>query len=316
MDLIFVALSTFAAYDPSLTDKLAVSGFAYRIHSSGKRITRDELLANATDAAVIIAGVETYDEAIFDALPKLKCIVRLGVGVDAIDLAAAKKRNITILNTPDIPTTAVAELAVAMYLSLSRNLRSQANKMSERKWERLEAHLLSGKTLGIIGFGRIGKKIASFCRPFGVKILVCDPFINKESTVSTGIELVDKNTLLNRADIVSIHASRSGDAGMIIEGADYAKMKKGAILVNLSRGGMIDEKGLVKALQDKHLAGAGLDVFAEEPYKGPLCDMENVILTPHSATLTIETRNEMEEACIDKACRFLLGTVSQNEKVI
>ena len=207
--MIFVALSTFPTYDSSLADILSASGFPYKIHSSGKRITREELLANATDATVIIAGVETYDETLFTALPQLKCIVRLGVGVDAIDLVAAKKRNITILNTPDVPTTAVAELAFSMYFSLSRNLRAQANKMGEKKWERLDAHLLSGKTLGIFGFGRIGKKIASYCPPFGIKVLACDPFVRKENIEDKNIELVDKDALLKRADIISIHASKT-----------------------------------------------------------------------------------------------------------
>ena len=314
--MIFVALSTFPTYDSSLADILSASGFPYKIHSSGKRITREELLANATDATVIIAGVETYDETLFTALPQLKCIVRLGVGVDAIDLAAAKKRNITILNTPDVPTTAVAELAFSMYFSLSRNLRAQANKMGEKKWERLDAHLLSGKTLGIFGFGRIGKKIASYCKPFGIKVLVCDPFVKKDNIEDKDIELVDKDVLLNRSDIISIHASKTGGPGLIITKEDYSKMKKGAILVNLSRGGMIDEEGLIDALQSKHLFGAGLDVYNEEPYKGSLCDFDNVILTPHSATLTIETRNEMEAECIDKAFRFLKGTIAENEKIV
>ncbi len=315
MDMIFVALSTFSEYDSSLIKSLKESGFPVKIHSSGKRITKDELLADAKDAAVIIAGVELYDKEILSALPALKCIVRCGVGVDAIDLAAAKEKGITIVNTPEIPAVSVAELALSMYLSLCRNLRPQANKMGERKWERMEAHLLSGKTLGIIGFGRIGRKIAAFCKPFGVTLLVCDPYINKESIQDAEIELVDKDDLLKKADIVSVHASRI-DGGLIISGDDYAKMKKGSILVNLSRGGMIDEEGLVNALASKHLAGAGLDVFAEEPYKGPICDFENVILTPHSATLTIETRIAMEAECVDKALRFLKGTIEDHERVV
>jgi D-3-phosphoglycerate dehydrogenase len=315
-DSIFVALSTFAEYDATVIETLKASGFSYKIHSSGKRITREELLSNAPDHTVIIAGVEPYDDSLLSALPQLKCIVRLGVGVDSVDLVSAQKRNITVLNTPDIPTTAVAELAMAMYFSLSRNLRPQANSMGQKKWERLESHLLSGKTIGIIGFGRIGQRIADFCKPFGVTILVCDPFINMDSVQNKNIELVDKDTLLNKSDIISIHASKAGGAGLIITGEDYAKMKKGAMLVNLSRGGMIDEEGLVAALTTKHLTGAGLDVFGKEPYNGALCDFENVILTPHSATLPVETRVAMEKECVDKALRFIKGTIAENERVV
>jgi D-3-phosphoglycerate dehydrogenase len=313
---IFVALSSFAEYDNSVIEMLAASGFPYKIHSSGKRITREELLLNAVGQTVIIAGIETYDDSLFDELPQLKCIVRLGVGVDSIDLVSAKKRNITVLNTPDIPTTAVAELAISLYFSLSRNLRPQANSMGQKKWERLESHLVSGKTIGIIGFGRIGKRIAEFCQPFGITVLVCDPFVKPESIKNQNITLVDKDTLLHKSDIISIHASKTDGSGLIIAGEDYSKMKKGAILVNLSRGGMIDEEGLVAALTSKHLAGAGLDVFGNEPYNGPLCDFENVILTPHSATLPVETRVAMEKECVDKALRFIKGTIAENERVV
>lgn len=316
MDIIFVALSTFCEFDTTPLDRLKASGFPYKVHSSGKRITREELMANATDASVIIAGVEPYDSALLGELKKLECIVRCGVGVDAIDMVAAGEKKITVLNTPDVPTIAVAELALAMYFSLSRNLRVQANSMGQKKWERLEAHLLSGKTIGIIGFGRIGRTIAEFCKPFGVTILACDPFGTKESVSAFGVELVVKDELLHRADIISIHASRSATDALIIDRDDYAKMKKGALLVNLSRGGMIDEIGLAEALQSKQLAGAGLDVFKDEPYRGPLCDLENVILTPHSATMTIETRVAMEAECVDKALRFLANRIEPNEKVI
>jgi D-3-phosphoglycerate dehydrogenase len=314
MDNILIALSTFAEFDSKPLDLLKNAGIAYDVHSTGKRITRDELLANAKSATVIVAGVEPYDTALFSALPNLKCISRCGVGVDAIDLVAAKERKITVLNTPEVPSVAVAELALSLYLSLSRNLRPQANSMGNKKWERLEAHLLSGKTLGIIGFGRIGRKIATFCKPFNVKILVCDPFLTEASIADTDATLVDKETLLKTADIVSIHASKS--TSLIIGADDYAKMKKGAILVNLSRGGMIDEAGLVNALQSKHLAGAGLDVFDQEPYTGPLCDFENVILTPHSATTPVETRVAMETECVDNAIRFIKGKIGENEKVV
>jgi D-3-phosphoglycerate dehydrogenase len=314
MENILIALSTFAEFDTKPLDLLKNSGIAYDVHSTGKRITREELLANAKNATVIVAGVEPYDAALLSALPNLKCISRCGVGVDSIDLDAARERKITVLNTPDVPSVAVAELALSLYLSLSRNLRLQANSMGNKKWERFEGHLLSGKTIGIIGFGRIGRKIAAFCKPFNVKLLVCDPFLTEESIADTGATLLDKETLLRTANIISIHASKSNS--LIIEAGDYTKMKKGAILVNLSRGGMIDEAGLVNALQSKHLAAAGLDVFDQEPYAGPLCDFENVILTPHSATAPVETRVAMETECVDNAIRFIKGTIGENEKVV
>lgn len=314
MDNILIALSTFAEFDAKPIELLKASGIPYTIHSTGKRITKEELLVSGKNATVIVAGVESYDEEVLSSLVNLKCISRCGVGVDAINLEVAKEKRVTVLNTPDVPTVAVAELAVSLYFSLSRNLRVQANSMGNKKWERLESHLVSGKTIGIIGFGRIGKKIAEFLQPFGVKILVCDPFLTKESVGNSGATLVDKETLLREADIISIHAAKSSTP--VIAGDDYDKMKKGAILVNLSRGGMIDEDGLVKAIQSKHLAGAGLDVFAKEPYNGPLCDLENVILTPHNATMPVETRVAMEVECVDNAIRFIKGNITEDEKVV
>jgi D-3-phosphoglycerate dehydrogenase len=315
MENIFVALSTFAEFDSKPVNMLRCSGIPFNIHGSGKRITREELLANAKDASVIIAGVEPYTAEVLSGLPNLKCIVRLGVGVDAIDLNAAKERNITILNTPDIPTTAVAELAISLIFALSRNLRAQSNSMGNRKWERLESHLVSGKTIGIFGFGRIGRKVAEFCKPFGVTILVCDPFLSKEETLlHSDIIFTDKIVLLENADIISIHASKSETP--VIDLYDYLEMKPGVILINLSRGGMIDEEGLVLALQMGQVAAAGLDVFEKEPYDGPLSDFENVILTPHSATLPVESRVAMEIECVDKGLRFIKGMIEANEKVV
>lgn len=314
MDHILVSLSTFSEFDAAPLDRLKASGIPYSIHSTGKRITRDELLEEAKEATVIVAGVETYDAEVLNALRNLRCISRCGVGVDAIDLAAAKEKNITVLNTPDVPTTAVAELAISLYFSLSRNLRMQSNSMGRLQWERLESHLVSGKTIGIIGFGRIGRKIAAFLKPFNTRLLVCDPFLSKEEVGNAGGLLVDKETLLRESDIVSIHASKSSTP--IIGSGDYHKMKKGAILVNLSRGGMIDEDGLLEALRSGHLSGAGLDVFAKEPYNGPLCSFENVILTPHNATMPVETRVAMELECVEKAIRFVQNDIADHEKVV
>lgn len=314
MDNILIALSTFAEFDAKPLELLQASGIPYTIHSTGKRITKEELLQAGKNATVIVAGVEPYDAGVLSALTNLRCISRCGVGVDAIDLETASEKGITVLNTPDVPTIAVAELAISLYFSLSRNLRVQANSMGNKKWERLESHLVSGKTIGIIGFGRIGRKIAEFLKPFNVKILVADPFLAKESVGNLGATLVDKETLLRESDIVSVHAAKSNTPVMGAD--DYSRMKKGALLVNLSRGGMIDEDGLLKAIRSKHLAGAGLDVFAKEPYNGPLCDLENVILTPHNATSTVETRVAMEVECVENAIRFTKGLVTADEKVV
>ena len=315
-DLIFVALSTFAADDRRPLELLEASGHPFRIHRTGKRITTLELLRDGYDAAAILAGVEPYDSSTLSQLRSLRCISRCGVGVDAIDMAAARQRGVAVANTPGIPTEAVAELALAMFLALSRNLRLQANLMQARRWERTRAHLLAGRTVGIIGLGRIGQRVAQLCQAFNARVLAYDPLVDTTLACGLGVELVPMEPLLREADILSLHASRSTEQPILIGTAELAVMKRGAILVNLARGEMVDEGALVEALRSGQLAGAGLDVFTAEPYQGPLCDFEQVILTPHSATLTVETRAAMELQCVENALQYLAGNLAGERRVL
>lgn len=308
-DLIFVALSTFAAEDEAPLRLLESSGHRVALHSTGKRITADELVRDAGEAAVILAGVEPYDAATLAQLPKLRCISRCGTGVDAIDLAEAKRRGIAVANTPDTPVQAVAELALAQFLALSRNLFVQASLMKERRWERVTAHLLSGRTVGLLGFGRIGRRVAELSRVFGARVIAHDPAVSNSQIVmaDSAAALVSKEELLAQSDIISLHASGGG----IHLGADeFARMKPGVLVVNLARGGMLDEAALLAALNSGRVAGAGLDVFSKEPYTGELCGHPQVILTPHSATMTVETRIAMELECARNAVDFLTGRLS------
>lgn len=315
-NLIYVALSSFAVDDRRPLDLLEASGHPFRIHSTGKRITPAELLRDGSDAAVILAGVEPYSSETLAQLPVLRCISRCGVGVDAIDLDAARQRGVTVANTPGIPTDAVAELALALFLTLGRNLHLQANLMRARRWERVTAHLLSGRTIGLIGLGHIGQRVAQLCIAFKARVLAYDPLAKAVAARDLGVSLVTKEQLLREADIVSLHASKSAAQSVLIGAAELAVMKRGAILVNLARGEMVDEAALVDALNSGQLSGAGLDVFGAEPYKGPLCDFEQVLLTPHSATNTIETRSTMELQCVENALQFLDGKLPGERHVI
>lgn len=315
-DLILVALSSFAGQDKRPLELLETSGYPFRIHATGKRITTTELLEEGAEATVILAGVEPYDFATLSRLPALRCISRYGVGVDSIDLMAAQERGVSVLNTPTLPAEAVAELALAMFLSLSRNLHVQANSMQACRWERLTAHLLARRTVGLIGLGRIGRRVAELCQAFNADVISYDPKGDAAVAGALGVELVGKEQLLTRSDIVSLHASSGGAEAVLIGAAELASMKRGAVLVNLSRGEMVDEGALAEALRSGHLAGAGLDVFSEEPYSGPLCGFEQVVLTPHSATNTVETRAAMEMQCVENALAFLDGEIAPERRVI
>jgi D-3-phosphoglycerate dehydrogenase len=314
--IIFIALSTFAADDKKPLQLLEASGFPYKIHQSGKRITPEELLRDGIDASVIVAGVESYDINTLSNLKGLQCISRCGVGVDAIDLDFARKNNICVANTPMVPVQAVAELALTMFLALSRNVRQQSNLMKEKRWERITGHLLSGRTIGLIGFGRIGQKVASLSNAFGAHVIAFDPYADKKLEGELDIRLIGFDDLLSQSDIVSIHASKVSDHPVIIGESQMDRMKDGAMIVNLSRGEMLDETALIKALNSGKISGAGLDVFSEEPYKGPLCDFDQVILSPHCATLTYETRSEMEIQCVENAIAFLNGNLNAERRVV
>lgn len=314
--MIFVTLSTFAEYDRRPLDLLKASGVPFRIHDTGKRITTPQLLAGGRDAAVVVAGVEPYDRPTLAALPQLRAISRCGVGVDSIDFAAARERGVAVMNTPEAPTAAVAELALSMMLSLCRNLPRQGRAAQARTWSRIEAHLLGGRRVGVIGLGRIGRRVATLVRAFGSEIWGVDPAPDTAWCAQHAVRLVPLDEMLAACDVVSIHAARSSGAPLTIGAAELARMKDGAILVNLGRGDMVDMQALHGALTSGKLFGAGLDVYPEEPYAGPLCDLDNVILTPHAATLTVETRSQMEEECVRKALAFVEGTLRPEERVL
>lgn len=314
--MIFVTLSTFAEYDDAPLQTLRASGVPLQIHSTGKRITTAELLDHGRAATVVIAGVEPYDSATLDALPNLRCICRLGVGLDSVDLVAARARGITVTNTPDAPTAAVSELALTMMLALSRNVSRQLVAARAKKWIRLESHLLGGRRVGIIGLGRIGRRVAEMARAFGCDVWGVDPFADAAWCGAHSVQVVSLSDLLEQCDIISIHAAKSKDAPLWIGAAELERMRPGAILINLGRGDMVDDRALYTALASGRLFGAGLDVYPEEPYVGPLCDLDNVLLTPHSATLAVETRTAMERECVRKALAFMDGSLTVEERVL
>jgi len=315
-DSIFVTLSSFAEYDQGPLHLLQASGIPFAVNATGQRITTSQLIEQGSQATALVAGVERYDAATLEQLPALRCISRCGVGVDAIDLNAVRARGIAVLNTPTIPAQAVAELTIAMMLSVSRNLRAQANLMGERKWVRLESHLIAGRRVGVIGLGRIGRQVVELLEPFGARLMACDPLADAAWARAHGVSLVSLAELLRDSDIVSIHAAGASDLPLRLGSTELAGMKQGAILINVARGAMIDEDALHAALVSGHLAGAGLDVFVKEPYSGPLCDLPNVVLTPHSATLPVETRIAMETECVRKALDFLAGSLPDADRVV
>lgn len=303
-DLIFVTLSTFSEYAQTPIERLKKSGYPYRVNPSGKRLSPTEVIEMAGDCTGLIAGVEPYSEKTLDQLPYLKCISRVGVGIDSIDQAACRKRGIAILNTPDEPAIAVAELTIGCILALLRKLNTLTELTKSRQWKRIPGNLLQGKLVGIIGLGRIGRRVTVLLQAFGVEIVAYDPVQDDQWAQENGAAYVTLERLLRSADIVCLHAS-GGDGTLRIGKSELDIMKQGAFLINMARGNMVDDVELAQALMSDRIGGAALDVYPEEPYTGPLCDCQQVILTPHEATLTIETRVGMENRAVESLINYL-----------
>lgn len=301
--IVYVTLSQFCEENDQPRRLLQDAGFLVKENKTGRRIKREEMLMNLRDADAVLAAVEPYDSDLLARLPKLKCISRCGAGADAIDLNAAKKHGIEVLVTREEIVEPVAQMTMAMILSLARNLPLHQKDFSDGLWKKHTGRLLSEWTIGLIGFGRVGRKVEEYLKPFGPKVFVCDPYLNP-SEVPAGVSFCDLPTLLKQSDLVSLHASRGTKDGYLITAKEFFQMKKGSFFVNTARGFMVDEKALQAALDSGQLAGVALDVFEEEPYQGPLVNYPNVFLTPHVSTLTMASRAAMELRCAQNVVSF------------
>jgi D-3-phosphoglycerate dehydrogenase / 2-oxoglutarate reductase len=302
---IVVTLSTFSAESPEPLRLLEASGRGFRVNPHGRRLSPPEVIELADGAAAVIAGVEPYDAATLAALPALRCISRCGAGVDNVDLQEAARRGIRVLNTPDAPTDAVAELAIGMMLGLLRLLPETTADMRRGVWQRRTGRLLAERVVGIVGLGRIGRRVVDLLRPFRVQVLGCDPHPDPAWAAAAGVRMVSLPELLAGSDIVALHAAGSRETPLRIGPSEIAAMRPGAYLLNLARGSMVDDVAVAAALESGRLAGAAFDVFPEEPYAGPLCRSPRTILSPHQATLTVETRAAMEVGAVRNALEFL-----------
>ena len=293
-----VAITTTSCgkYDNEPLNLLRRNGFEIILNPYGRKLKKDEILSLCTDVVGTIAGTELLNAEILEKLPNLKVISRCGTGMDNVDVSAAERLGIKVFNTPDAPTLAVAELTVGLILNLLRKVNIMDVAIRNGKWEKLMGNLLSEKKVGIIGFGRIGRKVTELLKPFGCEIAYYDIKQGFRDLVIEGLgdkdcERIELKELLRTSDIVSIHVSSKE---RIIGKDEFNKMKKGAWLVNVSRGGVVDEDALYKALKENHLSGTALDVFEQEPYNGQLKELDNVILTPHIGSYAKEARIKME----------------------
>jgi len=264
------------------------------------------------DALLVRSATIVTRQAIEAAGRRLKLIGRAGVGVDNIDRQAATERGIIVMNTPLGNTISAAEHAIALIFATARNI-SRADALMQRgQWEKkaLVGSEVFGKTLGIIGLGKIGSHVAMVMRSAGMKILAYDPFLPPERGKQLGVEMTDLDDLLARSDFVSIHTPLTDKTKGLISAERLGKMKKGARLVNCARGGIVDEPALAEAVKSGHLAGAGIDVFSQEPMtSGPLFGVPGIVLTPHLGAST----EEAEERCCQQIAEQLVAYFKRGE---
>lgn len=302
---IYVTLSSFAKENDVPLKLLEDSGHPFEINQTGKRFDQSQLVAAAKGCVGVVAGLETYDADVLSELTDLRCISRCGVGIDNIDLEKAKEAGITVLNTPDVVIQPVAELTVAFAFDLLRKVTQQTLTMKQKQWKRISGCNLRGKTIGILGLGRIGRRVAELFCALQVKVIGTDLVPDEAWAKEYNVSIMDTDQVLAKADIVSIHMTHLEENPFQLSKEHFVKMKKGAMLINAARGSFVNEDDLYDALTSGQLAAAALDVYQKEPYEGPLASLDNVILTPHIGTQTLESRVEMECQAVNNLLNFL-----------
>jgi D-3-phosphoglycerate dehydrogenase len=266
--------------------------------------------ALATANGLIVRSATKVRAEILDAAPELSVVGRAGVGVDNIDLEAATARGVAVLNAPAGNTVSTAELTMALILAMVRRVAEADASVRNAEWarSRFKGSELRGRTLGLIGAGRIGGAVAKRCRAFGMYVIAYDPYLTEEKASAMGIERVDQDAIIERADVISLHVPLTDDTRGMISKESIARMKKGSFVVNVSRGGVVDEAALAEALGSGQLAGAALDVYVNEPLEdeSPLREAPNLIMTPHLGASTSEAQ-ELVASEIAAAVRAALA---------
>jgi len=304
---ILIATSPFGRTGRKPLDLLEETGWELVSNPYGRRLKRGEVGDLIRDVDAVIAGTEPYTAETVGRAEKLKVIARVGIGLDSVDLKACRERNIIVTYTPDAPSQGVAELAVANIINLARHVLASDRSVREGAWNRLMGVLLRELTIGVVGVGRIGKLVCGFLRPFGPKLLGCDLEPDEAFGREIGLTWVDKEAIFRQSDVVTLHIPGNARNYHYVDRETLALMKTGSHLLNTSRGPVVDEEALTDALVQRHLGGAALDVFEDEPYEGRLTRLDSVVLTAHIGSSAHETRYLMELGAAEDTIRALKG---------
>ena len=306
--VIAVTDSVFPSLDPAKA-ALARLNPTYRM---AKSVNADDIVAVARDADAVLVTYAKLTREVLTQFTRCKAIGRFGLGVDNIDLVAAKEKGMAVNYVPDYCIREVSDHALALLLALIRKIPLSNKLVQSGRWEMpavVPIRRIEGTVLGLVGFGHIPRLVAPKAQAFGIRVIASDPYAKPEVFKTAGVESVDFDTLLQSSDYVSVHAPLLPATRGMMNAAAFAKMKKGAYIVNTARGPLIDEPALIAALDSGQIGGAGLDVVASEPLAkdSPLLGRDNVIISPHTAFYSIEALNELQIKCATDVARVLSG---------
>ena len=294
MDKVLMAPMTLAGIDGAFVRVLREAGLELVYPNIGVQLTEEQLLEWLPGIKAALAGSEPYTARVLDANPQLRVIARVGVGYDAVDVEAATRHGCAVAITPGTNEGSVAEHAFCLMLALARELIPQHLALKAGGWPRRAILPLRGRTLGIAGLGRIGKAVALRGAAFGMRLLAYDPVPDKTFAANHQVTLVPFEQLLAEADYLTLHLPVTPQTRYLINRQTLALMKPTAFLINTARGAIVNEADLLEALRNKRIAGAGLDVFENEPPgKHPLFELDNVVLTPHAGGADVQSRDDM-----------------------
>jgi D-3-phosphoglycerate dehydrogenase len=295
-------------------DLLSDAGVEYLINPLNRKLTEDQLADLVEDVDVLIAGTEPITEKVMARAPKLSLIARVGIGLDSVDLIAARRRGIRVSYTPDAPAPAVAELTLGIMLCLLRFVHISNAQMHKGSWQRVFGRRLAEVTVGIIGVGRIGSRVLRRTTAFGTpRLLVNDILPDHHGNRDLKLEWVTKEQIYAEADIISLHVPLTSLTRNMIRREQLLAMKADAAIINTSRGGIINEHDLYTVMSDGHLSGAAIDVFEREPYAGELGEIERCLLTAHMGSMSVDCRTRMEIEATEEAVRSVMGKPLEHE---
>jgi len=311
---VLITTSPFGEVNPTALEMLRASRIECVMNPLGRRLREEEVAGLIGGHPAVIAGTEPLTDRVFAAGPALRLIARVGIGVDNVDLVAARLRNIAVTYTPDAPAPAVAELTIGLMLDLLRGISAADRQVRDGKWHRVMGCRLANSIVGVIGCGRIGRRVVRHLQGGfpDVRILANDIAPDLACADLSSVEWVDKQRIYEEADVITLHVPLTPLTDRLIGHRELACMKSDVLLVNASRGNIIVERDLASALRARQIGGAAVDVFEKEPYTGELLALDNCVLTSHMGSMTRDCRWQMELEATREVIRFFDGEPLQN----